>query len=152
MKPGTTKTKWKAIACALALCGSVQARAQTLPSEPIVFAEGRVTFGGDVSASFAPKDTGYFNYTDYEHSALRLLRIDFTGSLKAGDHLAVLGEVRSKTSGARGPTHYSFGSGRGRRGSSTFRSAECRPPSAPSRGARMRPTIRSSATRLPIST
>src|SRR5205814_784832 len=96
MKPGTTKTKWEAIACALALCGSVPARAQTLPSEPIVFADGRVTFGGDVSASFAPKDTGYFNYTDYEHSALRLLRIDFTGSLKAGDHLAVLGEVRSE--------------------------------------------------------
>ena len=103
MKPGTTKTKWKAIACALALCGSVPARAQTLPSEPIVFADGRVTFGGDVSASFAPKDTGYFNYTDYEHSALRLLRIDFTGSLKAGDHLAVLGEVRSENVGSPRP-------------------------------------------------
>ena len=95
--------KWAAIACALALCGSVPARAQTLPSDPIVFADGRVTFGGDVSASIGPDDTGFFNYTDYEHSALRLLRIDLSGSLKAGDHLAVLGEVRSENIGSPRP-------------------------------------------------
>jgi len=94
MKPWTARKA--GIACTLALCGSVPARAQTLPSEPIAFADGRVTFGGDVSASIAPDDTGFFNYTDYQHSALRLLRIDFTGSVKAGDHLAVLGEVRSE--------------------------------------------------------
>jgi len=103
MEPGRIKRKWEAIACALALCGSVPARAQTLPSEPIVFADGRVTFGGDVSASIGPDDTGFFNYTDYQHSALRLLRIDFTGSLKAGDHLAVLGEVRSENVGSPRP-------------------------------------------------
>jgi hypothetical protein len=103
MKPGTAKRKWEAIACTLAVCGSVSARAQTLPSEPIVFADGRVTFGGDVSASIGPGDTGFFNYTDYQHSALRLLRIDFTGSLKAGDHLTVLGELRSENIGSPRP-------------------------------------------------
>ena len=34
-------------------------------------ADGRVTVGGDVSASFGSDDPGFFNYTDYEHSALR---------------------------------------------------------------------------------
>ena len=47
------------------------ARAQTLPSEPIVFAEGHVTLGGDAAVTFGPQDPGFFNYTDYEHSALR---------------------------------------------------------------------------------
>jgi hypothetical protein len=72
------------------------ARAQTLPSEPIALADGRVTVGGDVSASFGSKDPGFFDYTDYEHSALRLLRIDVSAAAKAGPHFSVLAEVRSE--------------------------------------------------------
>src|ERR1700730_14679294 len=70
--------------------------AQTLPSEPIALADGRVTVGGDVSASFGSKDPGFFNYTDYEHSALRLLRIDLSAAAKAGPHFSLLGEVRTE--------------------------------------------------------
>ena len=72
------------------------ARAQTLPSEPIALADGRVTVGGDVSASFGSRDPGFFDYTDYEHSALRLLRIDVSAAAKAGPHLSLLGEVRTE--------------------------------------------------------
>jgi hypothetical protein len=72
------------------------ARAQTLPSEPIALADGRVTVGGDVSATFGSRDPGFFNYTDYEHSALRLLRIDVSAAAKAGPHFSLLGEVRSE--------------------------------------------------------
>ena len=72
------------------------AHAQTLPSEPIALADGRVTVGGDVSASFGSRDPGFFDYTDYEHSALRLLRIDVSAAAKAGPHLSVLGEVRTE--------------------------------------------------------
>jgi hypothetical protein len=69
---------------------------------------GRVTLGGGVSATFSctrssqsdaggcADDVGFFNYTDYEHSALRMLRVDFTGSVKAGEHVTLLGEVRSE--------------------------------------------------------
>jgi hypothetical protein len=71
-------------------------RAQVLPSSPIVLADGRVTIGGDVAASFAPTDPGFFNYTDYEESALRLLRLDLTAALRAGDHFAVLADIRSE--------------------------------------------------------
>jgi hypothetical protein len=72
------------------------ARAQTLPSEPIALADGRVTVGGGVSASFGSRDPGFFNYTDYEHSALRLLRIDVSAAAKVGPHLSLLGEVRTE--------------------------------------------------------
>jgi hypothetical protein len=72
------------------------ARAQTLPSEPIALADGRVTVGGDVSASFGSRDPGFFNYTDYEHSVLRLLRIDVSAAAKAGPHFSVLAEVRTE--------------------------------------------------------
>jgi hypothetical protein len=93
----------------LAACAPVVA--QTLPSEPLAFGGGRVTIGGDVSASFSctdsttsdsrvcADDTGFFNYTDYEHSSLRMLRVGLTASIKAHDRLSILGEVRSEDMG-----------------------------------------------------
>jgi hypothetical protein len=72
------------------------ARAQGLRAEPISVAGGRVSVGGDVSASFGSPDPGWFNYTDYEHFALRLLRIDVTAAVNAGDHVALLAELRSE--------------------------------------------------------
>ena len=53
---------------------SADAHAQILPAGPIVVGDGLVTLGGDVSASYGGADPGFFNYTDYEHSALRLFR------------------------------------------------------------------------------
>jgi hypothetical protein len=72
------------------------ARGQGLPSEPIALAGGRVTVGGDVSATFGSDDPGFFNYTDYEHSALRMLRIDVGAAVNAGEHFALLGELRTE--------------------------------------------------------
>src|SRR5262249_17732678 len=73
--------------CALLLLASRPGAAQTLPSEPFVFADGHVTLGGDVSWSMAPQDTGFFNYSDYEHSTLRTLRLGVVASVKANEHL-----------------------------------------------------------------
>jgi hypothetical protein len=72
------------------------AAAQALPDQPLVFGNGMLTLGGDVSAAFGAEDPGFFDYTDYSHSALRLFRIDLTGSLKANDHFSVLGELRTE--------------------------------------------------------
>ena len=83
-------------AAALVVAAALPARAQTLPSEPVVLGNGRVTLGGDISWSIAPDDTGFFNYTDYEHSTLRMLRLSLAASVKAGDHVALLAEVRSE--------------------------------------------------------
>jgi len=85
-------------------CAASGAAAQTLPSEPIALAGGHVTVSGDVSASYgcepAPdracrEDVGFFNFTDYSHSALRELRIGVSAAVKAGPHFSVLSEVRT---------------------------------------------------------
>jgi hypothetical protein len=89
---------WLLVACAAGTAG-----AQTLPSEPIALAGGRVTVGGDVSASYGSADPGFFNYTDYEHSALRILRIDVSAAVKAGPHFTLLGELRSENLGGVHP-------------------------------------------------
>ena len=56
------------------------ASAQVLPSAPLTFGTDWLTLGADVSAtasctsvqgnnSHCTTDTGFFNYTDYQHSA-----------------------------------------------------------------------------------
>src|SRR5437667_10348840 len=92
-------TSWvKAAPLAVALAAVAAAvGAQTLPSAPIVLADGHLTLGGDVAISFAPNDPGFFNYTDYDESALRLLRLDLTAAFNAGEHVAILGDVRSES-------------------------------------------------------
>lgn len=67
-----------------------------LPSGPIVLADGQIAVSGDLSVSFAPRDPGFFNYDDYEHSQMRLFRGDVTVSAKAGDHVTFLGDLRSE--------------------------------------------------------
>jgi hypothetical protein len=93
MKGWATATR---LALVVLACTATTAGAQLLPSEPVAFGDGRVTIGGDVAASFGSPDPGFFDYTDYEHSALRLLRIDVSASVKAGPHLAVLAELRTE--------------------------------------------------------
>ncbi len=70
------------------------ATAQVLPERPISLAGGRVVFGAEVSATFAPDDPGFFNYTSYEFNALRNLRLGVSAEIRANDHVQVLGEVR----------------------------------------------------------
>src|SRR5437899_6738614 len=84
------------LSACLLVCAARLGTAQTLPSEPIALADGRVTVSGDVSAGYGSVDPGFFNYTDYEHSALRLFRVDVTAAVKAGPHFTVLGEIRSE--------------------------------------------------------
>jgi len=77
------------IACAPPCAGQ-------LPSTPVTLANGRLTIGGEASAAIAPRDEGYFNYTDYEHSVLRLVRLAVTAAWQPTDRIAVLGDVRTE--------------------------------------------------------
>jgi hypothetical protein len=70
------------------------ATAQVLPEEPISLAGGHFVFGAEVTATFAPEDPGFFNYTSYEFSALRNVRVGVSAEIRANDHIQVLGEVR----------------------------------------------------------
>jgi hypothetical protein len=74
---------------AAVLLSAARAGAQTGP------APDRLTLGGDVSLALAPEDPGFFNYTDYEYTALRLARVGLSGAFRVHDRLAILGEVRS---------------------------------------------------------
>jgi hypothetical protein len=74
--------------------GVIPAIAQGIPTEPVSFADGRVVFGAEVTGTFANADPGFFNYTDYENSALRNLRIGITAEVRASRTLQLLGEVR----------------------------------------------------------
>ena len=71
------------------------AAAQVLPSEPVTIAGGRAVIGGDVAAAIAPIDTGFSNYSDYEHTTLREIRLGLTASVRATDRISVLAELRT---------------------------------------------------------
>lgn len=63
--------------------------------EPVTLANGHIRLGGEASGTFARPDRGYFNYTDYQRSNLRLFRLNLDVEAHAGDHLALVGELRS---------------------------------------------------------
>jgi len=70
------------------------ASGQGLPSEPISVAGGRLVLGGEFTGTIAPEDPGFFNYTDYEYSALRNFRFGISAEVKATDRVQLLAEVR----------------------------------------------------------
>ena len=88
-----------AVLLAVMLCCPPGASAQELPSGPISLAGGRITLGTDLSISTTPQDDtdgSWFNYTDYEHNALRLLRLGVTADVRLNDRVSVLADVRSE--------------------------------------------------------
>jgi hypothetical protein len=82
-------------AAALGLLLVLGAPAATRAGEPFALFDGRLRFGGEVSGTLAPEDEGYFNYSDYERSSLRLFRVDLAAELRLGRRVAVLGQIRS---------------------------------------------------------
>ena len=90
----------------LALCTASPhpAWAQSLPTGPVSAFDGRVAVGGEVAATFGAEDhLGYFNFTDYEHNTLRMLRIALSASWRPLTRLALIGEVRSEDLGSVRP-------------------------------------------------
>src|SRR5436305_931296 len=70
---------------------------QVLPAGPIETARGTVTITGEVTATAGSRDeTAFFNYTDYEHNALRLFRVSLAGMWRPSRRVAFLTEVRSE--------------------------------------------------------
>ncbi len=63
--------------------------------EPVTLAGGRIRLGGEASGTFSRPDRGYFNYTDYGRSNLRLFRLTLDVEAHAGAHLALVGQLRS---------------------------------------------------------
>ncbi len=72
------------------------AAAQVIPSEPVTFGAGRVVIGGDAAVAVAPEDNGFFNYSDYEQTTLRQVRLGMTALVRLSDRVSLLGELRSE--------------------------------------------------------
>ena len=60
---------------------------------------GRLTFGGEASFGIAPKDPGFFNYTDYDLNGMRVARLALSAALRIEDRVWVLSQVRSENMG-----------------------------------------------------
>jgi hypothetical protein len=73
-----------------------RASAQEWPTTSLTVLDGRVTFGGDITISAGSEDTGYFNYTDYDRSALRLGRLDLVTTARASERLSFVLELRAE--------------------------------------------------------
>lgn len=90
----------------LAVCVAASAPAQELPTGPLSFANGTVVIGTDISISLTPQDDtdgAWFNYTDYEHNALRLFRVGVTADVRVTERISVLTEIRSENGDAVKP-------------------------------------------------
>jgi hypothetical protein len=88
-----------AVAAALAFSLATPALAQDFLSGPVSLANGVVTLGSDIAVSATPQDDtngAWFNYTDYEHNALRLFRIGVTADVRVTSRVSVLTEIRSE--------------------------------------------------------
>jgi hypothetical protein len=90
---------WRRLTVLLLVVCAPQAgvRAQELPAGPITMAHGTVTIGGEVTVTAGSRDNRtYFNYTDYEHNALRMFRVSLSGMWRPAGRLAFLTELRSE--------------------------------------------------------
>lgn len=86
----------RVLAFALTLGVAAGAAAQGLPTEPLTFGGGRVVLGAEATATMAPVDEGYFNYTGYDN-ALRSVRLGVNAEVRASDRLQLLAEIRAAT-------------------------------------------------------
>lgn len=80
---------------AFALVLASLSSANALAFEPLTLGGARLSLGAELSATLAPRDRAFFNYNDYEHS-LRRVRLSVSAQIRAGEHVALLGEVLSE--------------------------------------------------------
>jgi hypothetical protein len=83
------------VAVAATALGVCLAAAGARAGEPVSLLGGRVRLGGEVSGTIAPEDLGWFNYSDYEVSSLRLFRVDLAAEARLASFASVLFDVRS---------------------------------------------------------
>ena len=73
----------------------IGAAALASAADPQNLAGGRLRLGGEASFALAAEDHGFFNFTDYRDSYLRMVRLGGIGEFRVSPHLALLGEVRT---------------------------------------------------------
>jgi hypothetical protein len=73
------------------------AAAQGLPTGPVTTFDGRLSVGAEVVGTIGERDDdAFFNYTDYEHNVLRMVRIALSAAWRPAERIALVGEVRTE--------------------------------------------------------
>jgi hypothetical protein len=79
------------------LLAAGRAGAQTLPEGPIRSPDGTLLVAGEIVGTIgAPDNDAFFNYTDYEHNALRMMRLSLAGQWQPVAPIAFVAEMRSE--------------------------------------------------------
>lgn len=90
----------RAAACAVLLVvwlGTIRAAAQALPEGPLRSHDGTLLVSGEIVGTIgAADDRAFFNYTDYEHNALRMMRLALAGQWRPIAPVAFVAEVRAE--------------------------------------------------------
>lgn len=95
--PGRMCARFCARAALAALVCLAPAAVAAQGGDAVPAAPARVLVGGDLSGIFGPTDAiAFFNYTDYEHNALRLARIRLYGEWRLSPVVSFVGEVRTE--------------------------------------------------------
>jgi len=96
MRPRMSNRGLTAVVFAACLgLGAVPARAQSADPYTPGRVYGRVAVGGDVTILASPRDDrAFFNYTDYELNALRMVRLRGLGEFRPHRRLSFVGELR----------------------------------------------------------
>lgn len=92
---------WRVLPLVLML-GVSRVEAQGWPEETLTFLDGRVTLGGEATATVSPEDNGHFTYTDYERSSLQLVRFDVAAAIRPIERLTVVVDLRAEGDTAGG--------------------------------------------------
>jgi hypothetical protein len=86
-----------AAAVLLVVSLAVPSAAQSLPEGPLRSPDGSLVVGGEIVGTVGETDdTAYFNYTDYEHNALRMIRLAVAGTWQPLAPIALVAEIRSE--------------------------------------------------------
>jgi hypothetical protein len=84
-----------AVLVALAGCGVAAAQTPESTDRPGV---GRLTLGGDATATAGPADTdAFFNFTNYDQNALRAAQVRLVGEWRLSSTVSFLGELRAES-------------------------------------------------------
>jgi hypothetical protein len=88
--------RWLSLPLVLTLGASVRVEAQGWPEQTASLLGGRVTLGGEATATVAPEDNGHFTYTDYERSSLQLVRFGIAAAIRPIDRITFVVDVRAE--------------------------------------------------------
>jgi hypothetical protein len=86
----------RALGCALLLVAMAARPRSAHAAEPSHLQFGPLSLGLEASASLAPEDPAFYNFTAYYGNPLRTAALDVSGALRLASSLAVLAEVRSE--------------------------------------------------------